>query len=108
MLLCYVLHHAQDVSVLLKEVRRVLRDDSLVVIYEDIPKTWWDKGVCWIHNQQWRGRTGPCTFRQVTEWRALFKSFGFEVVSDRMLARGRNLTHPVLCEVYVLTNRGSA
>jgi SAM-dependent methyltransferase len=104
-LLCYVLHHAQDVAVVLKEVRRVLRDDSLVVIYEDIPKTWWDKGVCWIHNQQWRGRTGPCRFRQVTEWRALFKSFGFEVVSDRMLSRGRNLTHPVCPQYFGLQLR---
>jgi ubiquinone/menaquinone biosynthesis C-methylase UbiE len=57
-LLCYVLHHAQDVSVVLNEVCRVLRHDGLAVVYEDLPRTWWDKGVCWIHNQQWRGRTG--------------------------------------------------
>jgi SAM-dependent methyltransferase len=104
-LLCYVLHHAQDVSVVLKEVRRVLRDGGLAVIYEDIPKTWWDKGVCWIHNQQWRGRTGPCAFRQVTEWRALFKSFGFEIVSERVLSRGRNLTHPVCRQFFGLQLR---
>src|SRR5712671_6766633 len=71
-LLCYVLHHAQDVSVVLKEVRRVLRDGGLALIYEDTPETWWDKGVCWIHNQQWRGRTGPCTFRRESQWEALF------------------------------------
>src|SRR5712675_40526 len=47
-LLCYVLHHAQDVSLVLNEVRRVLRPGGLAVIYEDIPETWWDKGVCWI------------------------------------------------------------
>src|SRR6266436_2523850 len=94
-LLCYVLHHAQDVSVVLNEVRRVLRDDGLAVIYEDIPETCWDKGVCWIHNQQWRGRTGKCSFRRVPEWRALFNSFGFELVSERRLSRWRNLTHPV-------------
>jgi len=94
-LLCYVLHHAQDVSVVLKEVRRVLRDGGLAVVYEDIPETCWDKGVCWIHNQQWRGRTGKCSFRRVPEWRALFNSFGFELVSERRLSRWRNLTHPV-------------
>ncbi len=71
-LLCYVLHHAQDVRVVLSEMRRVLRDDGLAVIYEDIPQSWWDKGVCWIHNRQWRDRTGPCTFRMESEWRALF------------------------------------
>lgn len=100
--LCYVLHHAQDVRVVLSEMRRVLRDGGLAVIYEDIPRSWWDKGVCWFHNQQWRGRTGPCTFRLEPEWRELFKSFGFETVKERRLSRGRNLTHPVCRRCYVL------
>jgi len=82
-LLCYVLHHAQDVSVVLKEMRRVLRDNGHAVIYEDIPQSWWDKGVCWVHNRQWRARTGHCSFRREGDWRAIFKSFGFEIVSER-------------------------
>jgi ubiquinone/menaquinone biosynthesis C-methylase UbiE len=101
-LLCYVLHHAQDVSMVLREVRRVLRDGGCVVIYEDIPETWWDKGVCWIHNQQWRGRTGPSTFRLTSQWRALFKSFGFEIISERTLSRTRNFAHPVSRKLYVM------
>src|SRR5882762_6435472 len=104
-LLCYVLHHAQDVSVVLNEVRRVLRAGGLAVIYEDIPLTFWDQGVCWIHNQTWRGRTGPCTFRHESGWRALFKSFGFEIVSERSLSRWRNLAHPVHRRLYVLRER---
>jgi len=100
--LCYVLHHAQDVRVVLNEMRRVLREGGLAVIYEDIPQTWWDRGVCWIHNLQWRGRTGPCTFRLESEWRALFRSLGFEIVSERSLSRWRNLTHPVTRRFYVL------
>ena len=102
MTFCYVLHHAQDVRVLLNEMRRVLRVDGLAVIYEDIPATWWDRGVCWIHNRQWRGRTGLCTFRLESEWRKLFESFGFEIVSERRLSRWRNLTHPVSRKFYVL------
>lgn len=102
-LLCYVLHHAQDVRVVLNEMRRVLRPGGLAIIYEDIPGSWWDKGVCWIHNQQWRGRTGPCTFRRESEWRSLFKSFGFEIIRERRLSRWRNLTHPVSRRFYVLT-----
>ena len=101
-LLYYVLHHAQDVSVVLNEVRRVLRHGGLAIIYEDIPQTWWDKGVCWLHNQQWRGRTGPCTFRNEHEWRTLFGSFGFEMVRERRLSRWRNLTHPVCRRLYLL------
>lgn len=101
-LLCYVLHHAQDVAVVLNEMRRVLRDGGRAVIYEDIPQSWWDRGVCWFHNQQWRERTGPCTFRRESEWRALFESFGFEIVSERRLSRWRNLTHPVKRRFLVL------
>jgi ubiquinone/menaquinone biosynthesis C-methylase UbiE len=104
-LLCYVLHHAQDVSVVLNEMRRVLREGGMAVIYEDIPQSWVDKGVCWIHNQQWRGRTGPCTFRRESEWRALFESFGFEIVSERRLSRWRNLTHPVNRTLFTLRLR---
>jgi SAM-dependent methyltransferase len=100
-LLCYVLHHAQDVRLMLTEIRRVLRDGSLAVIYEDIPDSWWDKGACWIHNRQWRGRTGPCTFRRESEWRSIFSSCGFEILSERSLSRWRNLTHPVRRRFYL-------
>ena len=42
-LLCYVLHHAQDLGVVMSELRRVLSDRGLAVIYEDIPCAWWDR-----------------------------------------------------------------
>jgi SAM-dependent methyltransferase len=100
--LCYVLHHAQDVRLVLNEMRRVLRDGGLALIYEDIPQTWWDRGVCWFHNRQWRSRTGPCMFRLESKWRALFKSCGFEIVGERPLSRWRNLTHPVSRRFFVL------
>ena len=101
-LLCYVLHHAQDVSVVLKEVRRVLRQEGLVIIYEDNPWTRWDVALCRLHNRQWKDRTGPCTFRRESAWRSLFESFGFEIVSERPLSRWRNLTHPVCRRLYAL------
>ena len=34
-LLCYVLHHAQDARLVLDEVRRVLKDGGVTVVYED-------------------------------------------------------------------------
>lgn len=100
--LCYVLHHAQDVRVVLNEMLRVLRDGGLAVIYEDIPGNWWDRQVCKFHNRQWRDRTGPCTFRKESEWLELFNSSGFEIVSERQLSRWRNLTHPVMRRFFVL------
>lgn len=101
-LLCYVLHHAQDVRAVLNEVRRVLRAGGQVIIYEDIPHAWWDKGVCWVHNQHWRDRTGPCTFRDERQWCELFRGLGFEVRRERHLSRARNFTHPVRRRLFLL------
>lgn len=101
-LLCYVLHHAQDAQLVLNEVSRVLREGGLAIIYEDIPALWWDRAVCWTHDRQWRGRTGPCTFRVEQDWRKTFSLAGFEVVSERPLSRWRNLAHPVARRFFVL------
>lgn len=101
-LLCYVLHHAQDQPAFLLEVKRVLRDGGLVVVYEDIPEGPWDAAACRAHDRAWRARTGPCTFRLREEWRRLFNSSGFEVLSVKRLSRWRNFTHPVRRALYVL------
>jgi len=101
-LLCYVLHHAQNLNVVMGELRRVLGDGGRAVIYEDIPETWWDRLVCAIHNRKWRTRTGPCTFRIESEWRTLFNSAEFQIVTERPLSRWRNLTHPVSRRFYVI------
>ena len=105
-LLCYVLHHAQDLRAVLHEVRRVLRAGGLIVVYEDIPVGLWDRFMCWTHDLQWRGRTGHCSFRREPEWRTLFDSFGFEVIAERPLSRWRNLTYPVRHRFYVLKSHG--
>ena len=101
-LLCYVLHHAQDARLVLNEVSRVLRDGGLAIIYEDMPLLWWDRLVCWTHDRQWRGRTGPCTFRREHAWRKTFNLAGFEILSERPLSRWRNLAHPVSRRFFVL------
>jgi ubiquinone/menaquinone biosynthesis C-methylase UbiE len=101
-LLCYVLHHAQDVEIVLSELRRVLRNGGLAVVYEDIPETAWDRFICAIHNRKWRRHTGPCTFRTPDQWRRVFRSSGFEIVTERRLSRGRNIAHPVARRRYLL------
>lgn len=100
--LCYVLHHAQDLRVIMSESRRVLRAGGLAVVYEDIPGIWWDRIVCWTHDLKWRKRTGPCTFRGEHEWRRVFTTAGFEILNERPLSRWRNLAHPVCRRVYLL------
>jgi ubiquinone/menaquinone biosynthesis C-methylase UbiE len=101
-LFCYVLHHMQDVGVVMKELRRVLSAGGLAVVYEDIPANWWDRLFCGLHNMKWRKRTGACTFRSESEWRILFNSASFEVVTERRLSRWRNFVHPVRKVFYVL------
>lgn len=100
--LCYVLHHAQDLEVIMSELRRVLRAGGVAVVYEDIPDIWWDRLVCWTHNLKWRKRTGPCTFRNEQEWRTVFAAAGFEIVNERQLSRWRNFSHPVRRRLFVL------
>jgi hypothetical protein len=104
-LLCYVLHHAQDLDAIMSELRRALSDSGAAIIYEDIPAGWWDALVCWTHNLKWRKRTGPCKFRKATEWRKQFNSAGFEVLHDRRLSRWRNLAHPVSRQLFILRKR---
>jgi ubiquinone/menaquinone biosynthesis C-methylase UbiE len=102
LLLCYVLHHAASMDQLLAEIRRVLREGGLAIIYEDMPRSWWDRSVCWTHDRQWRSRSGPCTFHCDEEWQDVFKQSGFEVLTQRPLSRWRNLAHPVARHFYVL------
>ena len=101
-LLCYVLHHAQDVRAVLSEMKRVLRPGGLAVIYEDIPQTAWDRFVCWTHDLKWRRRTGECTFRTELEWFEMFERAGFEAIVERQLSRARNLMHPVRRRFFLL------
>lgn len=101
-LLCYVLHHAQDPRLVMDEVKRVLAGNGVAIIYEDIPGSRWDRIVCWLHDRKWRKRTGPCSFQLECGWRQLFQSAGFEIVSARALSRWRNLAHPVRRSFFVL------
>lgn len=107
-LFCYVLHHTQDFNAIFSEVKRVLRDDGLVVVYEDIPATWWDRILCSVHNRQWRGRTGECTFRTEAEWLATFQAAGFEIIQQRTLSRWRNFAHPVRRKFFLLRRNPNA
>lgn len=106
-LLCYVLHHAQNFKLVMNEVRRVLKDDGLLIVYEDIPALGIDRLVCWLHNRKWRHRTGACTFQLEHEWRELFSLSGFTVINERPLSRWRNVFHPVSRRLFVLKANGS-
>jgi ubiquinone/menaquinone biosynthesis C-methylase UbiE len=101
-LLCYVLHHAQDAGGVLAEAHRVLKQHGSLIVYEDSPSCWWDRVVCWVHNQQWKSRTGPCNFQLKHEWDRVFRDAGFKVLNQRSLSRWRNVAHPVSRNFFVL------
>jgi ubiquinone/menaquinone biosynthesis C-methylase UbiE len=101
-LLCYVLHHSQDIDTILSEVTRVLRENGTVVVYEDVPEIWWDRIPLWIHNWKWESRTGPCTFRTMAEWQEVFRSYRFEVIQVKKVSRWNFLLQPVNHVQYVL------
>ena len=107
-LLCYVLHHTQDLQTVLIELRRVLANGGIAIVYEDIPRSAWDRLICTFHDLKWRKHTGPCTFRKEADWRTVFEFHGFEVVSERRLSRWRNLAHPVSRRCYLLRVRSRA
>jgi ubiquinone/menaquinone biosynthesis C-methylase UbiE len=101
-LFAYVLHHASDAVALLVEARRVLARRGRIVIYEDTPRAWIDRFLCWRHDRKWRPRTGPCTFRRDEAWRALFAELGLRVVLGRRLSRMRDPGYPVARSLYVI------
>ena len=107
-LLSYVLHHVQDIDQVLSEVRRIVRNGGLVVVYEDIPKDWRDRLPCWAHDMKWRRRVGPCTFRRPGEWKELFNSYGLEIQSEHQISRWRNIVHPVGHTLFILRATGDA
>lgn len=103
--LAYVLHHAQDVDLMLEEMKRVLRPGGVAIIYEDIPATAWDRFICWTHDLKWRKRTGACTFRSELDWLNVFETAGFQIIRERQLSRLRNLMHPICRRFFLLQNQ---
>ncbi len=101
-LFCYVLHHARDAAALLEDARRVLRPGGRVIIYEDTPRSWLDRLLCWRHERQWLIRAGRCTFRPDEGWRLLFARIGFRLLWQRPLSRFRDLGYPVSRSLYLL------
>ena len=105
LLFCYVLHHARDAEILLAEATRVLKPSGLLVIYEDTPRAWVDRFLCWRHERAWRARTGRCTFRDDPAWRRVFTAAGLFIRLARPLSRLRDWSYPVARSVYVLSPR---
>lgn len=101
-LLIFVLHHAEDPRVLLREASRVARRAVLVV--EDTPRTAFDRAWGRLHIRSfnkrhkipWTGR-----LRSEWEWRRLFSSMGMALRDTGYLTRWERLP-PVARSAFVL------
>lgn len=96
--LAFVLHHNDNHEKLLSEALRVSK--NTVMIFEDTYEWWWEKlFVCWndYHTNVFQGwikaRKGyfkgdpsrmpmPLTFRSPSGWKAFFKQFDAQLVSE--------------------------
>jgi len=82
-LLLYVLHHAADDEILMKEARRVCAEDGCVIVAEDSVDGLWNRWLTFglhvwlkiVARLGWEGR-----FRPVPEWQQRFQSAGFSVL----------------------------
>ncbi|MGQ0815202.1 MAG: class I SAM-dependent methyltransferase [Gemmatimonadota bacterium] len=101
-LLIFVLHHAQDASILLREAARIAR--RAVIVVEDTPRTRLGKSWGRIHirrfsrrhNIPWTGR-----IRSDHEWHQLFRSLAMPVRRVEAL-RAFERIPPIARTVYVL------
>jgi SAM-dependent methyltransferase len=87
-LLLYVLHHAAEDERLLQEARRVLTDDGILIIAEDVVDGLWNRVLTMgFHVWLWlvTGMTWNGQFRKIAEWQKRFQSLGFETCSTKLL-----------------------
>jgi ubiquinone/menaquinone biosynthesis C-methylase UbiE len=100
--LVFVLHHAADPGVLLREAARVAR--QAIVVIEDTPRQMWERQWGWWHVHSfgvrhdipWDGRV-----RSEEEWRQIFQFSGLTVEHSSRLGRFERLP-PVSRSAFVL------
>ena len=101
--LIFVLHHADDPSVLLREASRIARD--AVIVVEDTPQAAFEHrwGAAHVHSFSkrhsipWHGRV-----RAEEEWRQIFQFMGMSVQHAEGLGRFERLP-PVSRTIFALT-----
>jgi SAM-dependent methyltransferase len=101
-LLIFVLHHADDPSILLREASRVAR--RAVIVVEDTPENGLERRWGAMHVQSFSRRhriPWLGSVRDDADWRLLFKSMGMPVLSAERLGRFERLP-PVSRTTFVL------
>lgn len=103
-LLIFVLHHAEDPTIVLAEAKRVTRDK--IIVYEDIiTRNPFDMIDSFIHgfafNKAWKLKN-EATFKSEAEWRTIFKKLNLKIVKVYPLPIRARLFYPVYRMQFVL------
>lgn len=106
-LINYVLHHAEDPILLLKEAKRVTKDK--IIIFEDLSEGFLSKLICKIHGSSFdrffqKGMVGgwrptKTSFKTESEWEKIFKEIGLNIIFKQ-----RRHNFPVKKELFILIN----
>jgi len=97
-LISYVLHHAKDPIILLKESKRVSREK--IIIFEDLAEGFFSKIICQFHGISYSKLfKNPrfLSFKSEKDWEKIFEDIGLNVIFKK-----RVNNFPVKKELFVL------
>jgi ubiquinone/menaquinone biosynthesis C-methylase UbiE len=84
-LISYVLHHAKDPVLLLREAKRVAR--KKIIIYEDLVEDWLSELICKIHGLTFsllfQDKKGNNNFKKEEEWKKIFDNLKLKIIFEK-------------------------
>lgn len=85
-LINYVLHHAGDPEILLREAKRVSRDK--IIVQEDLPDNFISNLYCKLHGfsfDKFLGNPSKTTFKSEKDWRKMWRELGLKVMFAKQI-----------------------
>ncbi len=99
---CFVLHHSQNPEKLINEMTRVSK--SIVLIFEDIPITIFDRLLLKLHNLYSiiKYKSGKLEFHNIEQWEKIFKQNRLRLYRIIKIQKSRQLWNPVSRRLFIL------
>lgn len=86
-LISYVLHHAKNPILLLKEANRVAK--KKIIIYEDLPEGFFSKIYCFLHGvffDKIFGNPNQTVFKTEREWKRILNDIGLKLIFKKRIS----------------------
>jgi len=101
----FVLHHATNPVITLKEAKRIAKDK--IIIYEDLAEGLFARIRCFFHKMIYNIFAGTCGkkchFKTQAEWEKLFGDLGLELVAKKKISSAKGWPSPMKKIFYVLS-----